>query len=235
MRNVMSKTNRLLTITNVLLALILMLVLVQFSPTVANANSSSVVACANKKSGALRMAYKKCKKSENKVSWGIQGTAGATGPQGPAGLDRSGYPVFKDSTGATINNIVTVGNDGSIYKIVDGLMWGFHALNGSPFGPAQVTKMFTSANCVGAYVYPVAGGTNNWISASTVFEVLNPATGGSTSEFYKAQSLVPIASTVYFQDSDGDCSRDSTGTHYLPLTRTTPPASIPGPFSISFN
>lgn len=231
----MSKTNRLLTITNVLLALILMLVLIQFSPTVANANSTSVVACANKKSGALRMAYKKCKKSENKVSWGIQGTAGATGPQGPAGLDRSGYPVFKDSTGATINNIVTVGNDGSIYKIVYGLMWGFHALNGSPFGPAQVTKMFTSANCVGAYVYPVAGGTNNWISASTVFEVLNPATGGSTSEFYKAQSLVPIASTVYFQDSDGDCSRDSTGTHYLPLTRTTPPASIPGPFSISFN
>ena len=231
----MSKTNRLLTITNVLLALILMLVLIQFSPTVANANSTSVVACANKKSGALRMAYKKCKKSENKVSWGVQGTAGATGPQGPAGLDRSGYAIFKDSNGATINNIVTVGNDGSIYKMVDGSIWGFYALNGSPFGPALVAKFFTSANCVGTNVYPAPGGANNWISASTVIEVSNPATGASTGECYKAQSLAPIASTLYFQESDGDCRLDEYNTHYLPLTRITPPAAIPGPFSISFN
>ena len=231
----MSKTNRLLTITNVLLALILMLVLIQFSPTVANANSTSIVACANKKSGALRMAYKKCKKSENKVSWGIQGTAGATGPQGPAGLDRSGYPVFKDSTGATINNIVTVGNDGSIYKIVDGLMWGFYALTGSPFGPSQVTKSFTSATCNGSYVFPLAGDTNNSISASSIIEIVDPATNSPISEFYKAQSLVAVASDLYFEEYDGDCSRFTNATHYLPLTRTTPPAPIPGPFSISFN
>jgi hypothetical protein len=81
----MTKTNRLLVIFNFLLATILVLVLIQFAPTVANANSKTIVACANKKTGDLRIAYKKCTKNENKVSWGKTGAKGATGPQGAPG------------------------------------------------------------------------------------------------------------------------------------------------------
>lgn len=85
----MTKTNRLLVIFNTLLATILVLVLVQFAPSVANAGSTTIVACADKKTGSLRIAYKKCTKSENTVSWGLSGPRGATGPAGAAGLQGS--------------------------------------------------------------------------------------------------------------------------------------------------
>lgn len=75
----MTRTNRLLVIFNTLLATILVLVLIQFAPSVANANSTTIVACANKKTGALRIAYKACSKKENNVTWGVTGPQGATG------------------------------------------------------------------------------------------------------------------------------------------------------------
>ena len=81
----MTKTNRLLAIFNTLLATILVLALIQFAPSVANADSTTIVACADKKTGALRIAYKKCGKNENKVSLGKGGSKGATGPQGSTG------------------------------------------------------------------------------------------------------------------------------------------------------
>lgn len=105
----MTKTNRLLVILNFLLASILVLVLIQFGPSAANTKSSKIVACADKKTGALRLAYKACTKSENKVDWGItgpRGAAGATGPQGEAGLqgingvDAKQY--FRDGAGNTV-------------------------------------------------------------------------------------------------------------------------------------
>ena len=108
----MSKNNRLLVVFNTLLATILVLVLIQFAPSVANANSTTIVACANKKTGALRIAYRACSKKENNVTWGVtgpQGATGATGPQGasgPAGQDRSGYAVVKDDNGVLIPNVV---------------------------------------------------------------------------------------------------------------------------------
>jgi hypothetical protein len=92
----MTKTNRLLEIFNTLLATILVLVLVQFAPSVANANSTTIVACADKKTGALRIAYKKCTKKENNVTWGVtgpQGTTGATGPQGSSGAPGATGPA----------------------------------------------------------------------------------------------------------------------------------------------
>ena len=84
----MTKTNRLLLITNTLLALILVLVIVQVATPNANAASSTIAACANKKTGVLRLATPACTSSEKKVNWGIAGPAGARGPagaQGPAG------------------------------------------------------------------------------------------------------------------------------------------------------
>jgi Collagen triple helix repeat (20 copies) len=51
------------------------------------ASGSSIRACANKRSGALRLANR-CKKSERGLSWnanGPTGAAGSRGPQGPQG------------------------------------------------------------------------------------------------------------------------------------------------------
>ena len=59
-------------------------------PVVASAaGATTIYACVNKKSGAVRIvsAKAKCKRTEHKLSWG------STGPAGPAGV-----------TGATINH-----------------------------------------------------------------------------------------------------------------------------------
>lgn len=85
----MSKTNRLLLMMNVLLSLILVLVLIQFMPKPANAATGDISACANKKTGALRLATKACTKKETPVSWGATGPAG---PAGPAGASSSLTP-----------------------------------------------------------------------------------------------------------------------------------------------
>lgn len=81
----MTKTNRLLLIMNVLLALILVLVLIQFAPKPAFASTGEVTACANKKTGALRLATKACTKKEKQVSWSVAGPAGPAGATGAAG------------------------------------------------------------------------------------------------------------------------------------------------------
>ncbi|MGD0272320.1 MAG: hypothetical protein ABSB96_01090 [Gaiellaceae bacterium] len=48
-------------------------------------SAGTLHACANKKTGALRLASK-CKKSEKKVSWNVRGARGVAGPAGVAGL-----------------------------------------------------------------------------------------------------------------------------------------------------
>ena len=78
----MSTTNRLLVIMNTLLALILVLAIVQFAPASANAASNTVSACANKKTGVLRLAKPACTSKETKVKWGITGPAGEAGTTG---------------------------------------------------------------------------------------------------------------------------------------------------------
>lgn len=95
----MTKTNRLLVIFNTLLATILVLVLVQFAPSIANADSTLIVACANKETGALRIAYKACNKKENNVTWGATGPQGATGATGPQGATGATGPM--GNAGAT--------------------------------------------------------------------------------------------------------------------------------------
>lgn len=236
----MNKTNRLLTITNVLLAMILVLVLVQFSPTAASANSSTIVACANKKSGALRIAYKSCKKTENRVTWSVtgpQGPAGAvgsTGSQGTPGQDRSGYATYKDANGQNIGNVITVGKDGSLYRIVNGLIWGFRPQNGTAFGAFPTYPNYLSPTCNSAYLFGTAG-TNHPVTSTSVIDIWNPATGNTINRFYKAQSLTPISSVLYFEEPDGDCIVDTINTHYLPLTEVSSPASLAGPLSFSFN
>jgi len=72
----------------------LMISSVSIGITYANASGSSdiVTACADRKTGALRlMTSKKCGKKERRISWSSQrsttvGPAGIQGPEGPAGI-----------------------------------------------------------------------------------------------------------------------------------------------------
>lgn len=90
----MKRNRKLNLIMSAALISALVFIFAQFVPLTALANGSTVVACANKKTGALRIAYKSCTSKENSISWGqtgAQGAAGpagaqgAAGPQGPAG------------------------------------------------------------------------------------------------------------------------------------------------------
>lgn len=75
----MNRTNRLLAIFNTLLAAILILALVQFASSIAYAKPTTIVACAEKNTGALRIAYKSCTDKENYVTWGVTSSQSAAG------------------------------------------------------------------------------------------------------------------------------------------------------------
>jgi hypothetical protein len=65
----------------------------------ATTNTTSVSACANKKTGALRLkTAKKCKSTERSVTWSSSATSGQTGAQGPAG--EQGPAGVQGATGA---------------------------------------------------------------------------------------------------------------------------------------
>jgi hypothetical protein len=64
------------------------------SVATASSSSSTIKACANKKTGALRLASK-CKSSERSVSWSVTGPQGVAGATGDAGV-----PGPKGDTGA---------------------------------------------------------------------------------------------------------------------------------------
>ena len=106
----MSTTNRLLLTMNTLLALILVLVLVQALPTPASAASSIVTACANKKTGVLRLAKPACTSRETKVKWGITGPAGKAGTTGTLNTQSiSYYTPNPFSCGLGIDYVTEVG------------------------------------------------------------------------------------------------------------------------------
>jgi hypothetical protein len=74
---------------------------------VSNATGTSIKACAKKSNGAMRLidVSKKCKKSERTLTWGTQGSAGATGATGPAGTAGATGPAgTAGATGATGSN-----------------------------------------------------------------------------------------------------------------------------------
>jgi hypothetical protein len=76
------------------MAVVLVVLMAACSGLALAATSSSPVikACANKRSGALRIAHK-CRHNERRVSWNIQGPQGSRGFTGPKGI--------KGATGAT--------------------------------------------------------------------------------------------------------------------------------------
>jgi hypothetical protein len=86
---------------------------------IASASSdSSVTACANKKTGAMRSITKgKCNKTERTMRWnqlgpqglpGAKGDLGSTGPKGETGgTGASGNFLVKDATGTTIGKMIS--------------------------------------------------------------------------------------------------------------------------------
>ena len=133
----MTKTNRLLLIMNTLLALILVLVIVQFATPNANAASSTIAACANKKTGVLRLAKPACTSSETKVAWGIEGPAGAQGPAGSASL-RTKEITYYNPLGSgscffglakTYSDVVTDVSDNWLYEPIKVYKSGSYVTN----------------------------------------------------------------------------------------------------------
>jgi hypothetical protein len=75
----MNRTIRLLAIFNTLLTAALLLGFFQFAPKFAIAKPTAIFACADKNTGALRVAYKSCTYKENYVTWGVTSASSTTG------------------------------------------------------------------------------------------------------------------------------------------------------------
>jgi Collagen triple helix repeat (20 copies) len=91
------------TIATVLVAIVAALAVGHY----AAAATSTLRGCANKRTGALRLAAS-CHRNERAVSWNIQGTPGATGPAGPTGpAGAIGATGARGATGANGANGAT--------------------------------------------------------------------------------------------------------------------------------
>jgi hypothetical protein len=255
----MTKTNRLLVIFNTLLATILVLVLIQFAPSVANANSTTIVACASKKTGDLRIAYKKCSKSENKVTWGIKGpqgatgATGATGPQGAtglqgttgatgaAGLDRTGGAVVKDATGTAVTNVVSIDAwNGKFYRLVGNYLWNYAFLTGQPVSYADDDQLvYKNSNCTGDFMLGTGLNSTEVTDFYNLGKIYNVMEFGGGVGFYRLNSSSPstVIGYTHMVNYLGQC---------VTLTRTPPiygffvtevsaAPSLPAPLTISAN
>lgn len=243
----MIRTNRLLVIFNTLLALILVLVLIQFAPSIANANSTTIVACANKKTGALRIAYKACSKKENYVSWGIVGPQGNSGPQGgtgqagPSGLDKTGSAVIRDANGVSVNGVVQIfAETRTFYSLVNDGIWYFAMATGNPVLINNDSLIYKNSSCTGVYLL------SSYLANPTVSDYYNLQLRvpgyqiGGGYKFYKLNSITPADATGYthFIDEFGQCiafAPDAMPLYGFTVTEVTPVPSFPAPMTLSAN
>jgi hypothetical protein len=223
----MTTTNRLLVIFNTLLALILVLVLIQFAPSVANAGATTVAACADKKTGSLRIAYKTCSSKENKVSWGVIGPKGATGATGPAGDsgDSPGF-VVKDATGAIVENVVSVDlnfeGPGNVVVFKDGVLWNLNLTTGEFFHSNGGSNWFATPDCTGERIAPV----DFYRANEAIFD-------GN----WRKTSQLATPGTIYFAYPDG-CALAGTPIitqQYFQFTNVTRPSNLPSPLYLRAN
>lgn len=251
----MTKTHRLLVIFNTLLASILVLVLVQFAPSIANADSTTIVACANKKTGALRIAYKACSKKENNVIWGVtgsqgpagatgaQGATGATGTAGTAGLDRTGGAIVKDATGTPVTNVVSVDAwNGNFYRLVGNYLWNYSFLTGQPASYADDDSLvYTTSNCTGDFMLETSLTSNAISDFYSMSKIYNVREGGGNVGYYRLNSSQPVSINpfyyAYMVDYRGQCvlyNRSPPVLGFL-ITEVSPAQSLPAPLTMSAN
>lgn len=226
----MTKTNRLLVIFNTLLATILVLVLIQFSPSVANAGTTTIVACADKTTGALRIAYKACNKKENKVSWGATGPKGATGVKGPAGSSSSGGGlgfVVRDATGAIVDGVAYVNNP-YVYLFRDGGMFTVNRNDGI-FKSNVADPFYLNSNCEGSTVYPYADSKNETYKFR-LYDINGEETG--TFGPFKV-GVIAHTGDVYELGYRGCELFSGNDNKYFELTAITQPSDLPAPLYLS--
>ena len=227
----MTRTNRLLVIFNTLLATILVLVLIQFAPSVASAGTTTVVACADKKTGALRIAYKSCSKKENKVTWGAVGPKGATGARGPAGSSVSGPGfVVRDANGVIVENVVSVDPNfeitGRAVVIREGALWNLNLTTGEFFHLNGGSNWFLTSDCTGEMIAPI-----------DIYGPNQAIWGGS----WKKTGELALTGDIYFNYPDG-CAPATAFLSDIPLTPryfqftdVTQPSTLPGPLYLRAN
>lgn len=227
----MTRTNRLLVIFNTLLATILVLVLIQFAPSVANAGATTIVACADKKTGALRMAYKSCSKKENKVTWGAIGPKGATGARGPAGSSDSAIGgVVRDATGKIVEDVLSVDLDdgvgGSALVFREGALWGLDMLSGEIFPLGSAPNWFYTSDCTGEKVAPVDFYRPNQSLFSGTYQKTSEFAATGTLYFPYPEGCAPAAGLT----SDAPLTP-----RYFHMTNVSRPSNFPGPLYLSAN
>jgi hypothetical protein len=226
----MTKTNRHLVIFNTLLASILVLLLIQFAPSVANAGTTTIVACADKKTGALRMAYKKCSSKENKVSWGITGARGPAGPQGSAGVSSNvggnGF-VLRDATGAIVENVVSVDltseSEGTGAVVLrEGALWGLFLSSGEIYHLNGGSNWYASDDCTGDLVLPAG--------------LFQANQGGFNGNYYKTSELA-ITGPIFQRVSGGCIAAEGIPEpqRYFQMIPVTKPNNLPGPLYLRAN
>ena len=249
----MHKYTRQLAILNVLLMTILVLLIVQLAPSVANAGSSTVKACANKETGALRLAYKKCSKKEKSVSWGVigpQGVAGSQGQKGDPGLqgqkgdpglqgqkgdpgqDSPDQPVVKDANGIRVRNVLSISTEGIPYVLHEGRIFGINLSDGSYEESRSVTLTYSTNGCTGnpvLVVYELPVDYRFWNMKS--IGAYDSITGSRFPGLFKAQPPAIQGDTYFVKDGTCEVADQS---FYIPLVEISPPPSLSGPLTIVF-
>jgi hypothetical protein len=199
---------------------------VQFA---AASGGSTITACANKSTGAMRLLSKgSCKKTERKVAWnqqGIQGQTGAQGIQGQTGAQGipgtpgiPGVNSVSTSEGSADGNVYDASGKyiGQLVDVVDGMWYDEYkiALDGVYFhigseGGVYGQIYFDGANCTGT---PFVFGSLNrqWPRQLSRSEaVLTLAPGSQTVRWYRPNSgsltlLTPVSvmSDYFSQEED---------------------------------
>ena len=128
---------------------------------VAASSGSTITACANKSTGAMRLLTKgKCKKTERSIQWnqqGVPGPQGIPGPQGSqaASMANSGSLNVIDATGQVLGPLIStdIGYGYSFFK--DEGVWTVHP--GIQDYSAMITNYYSNMNCsspIGVVRYP---------------------------------------------------------------------------------
>lgn len=134
-------------------------------PTGGASAATKYKACANKKTGEMRLVVKgkKCKKNEKKLKWNVKGPAGgtgATGPEGPAGA-RGPAGAFNalDQTGTVIGTFLGLYSFYPLVRLPSGAVLAYSNTPGDttvlPLAPPTV--YYRQAGCAGE-AYGVYGG-----------------------------------------------------------------------------
>ena len=219
------------------------------------AGNTTLKACANKKTGAMRYIEKgKCKTTETSLSWsqmgpqglsgtaGTNGIAGAKGEAGTNGTNGQNLHVI-DATGRDLGVSLGVSNAGGTVDILhDGGIW---QINGDSIqGLFQTGTYYSDSSCssslveVSTAMTPMMRGTNGTTLNPKYFKVTGSAfllssrvvyakirTGSKPNFTYPCTASTEIAFINYFAEAGTENALLSA------VTEVTPPAYT-APFTI---